>query len=387
MQVEVKENQSSLVRLDVAPLLASIKFLVDLARRKAERWTDAGEKKNQQMMLKACGTMAEATSRIDEGLEVLKKDPFDEKAKDNVMWSARTIIQSTVALLQLSDNYDIRKTINAAKQSEVEQNKFLAASMTEINEPVRQLVYETVNLAKLVQDRINYIIDPMLKRKLEECNEVVRTKVEPLIHAHVGVLSAPNDEKAKKTRDDLAAELVKVYKKIISLAKLSSQEMFSGIDLNLNPLDDDDRYKEIAPIECTLEDGCRRIMELAGNQATAKQMNAAVRDAQNAAQKAIDRAKKAIAEETDPEKKKVLEQALANLEGQRRNLKDAAEAYAKDPSPANAKKLQECAMWLDDAGTKALQAEEMPDHLDKAQNLVQLALASLANAVKVSESA
>lgn len=59
--------------------------------------------------------MAEATSRIDEGLEALRSDPFDVKAKDDVLWSARTIIQSTVALLQLSDNYDIRKTINAAK--------------------------------------------------------------------------------------------------------------------------------------------------------------------------------------------------------------------------------------------------------------------------------
>jgi hypothetical protein len=26
-----------------------------------------------------------------------------------MLWSARTVIQSTVALLQLSDNYDIRK--------------------------------------------------------------------------------------------------------------------------------------------------------------------------------------------------------------------------------------------------------------------------------------
>ena len=31
-QVEAKENESSLVRLDVSPLLSSIKFLVDLAK-------------------------------------------------------------------------------------------------------------------------------------------------------------------------------------------------------------------------------------------------------------------------------------------------------------------------------------------------------------------
>jgi hypothetical protein len=80
-QVEAKENESTLVRLDVAPLLSSIKFLVDLAKRKAQRWTEVGEKKNQSQMLKACATMAEATSKIDEGLETLRKDPFDVKVR------------------------------------------------------------------------------------------------------------------------------------------------------------------------------------------------------------------------------------------------------------------------------------------------------------------
>jgi hypothetical protein len=230
--------------------------------------------------------MAEATSKIDEGLETLRKDPFDVKAKDDVLWSARTIIQSTVALLQLSDNYDIRKTIQAAKASEAEQNKMLAGGMAELQESVRQLVFETVNLAKLVQDRINYIVDPMLQKKLEECNVVVRTQAEPLIHAHVAVLQAPNDAAAKKKRDDIAAELAKAYKKIISLAKLTSQEMFSGIDLNLNPLDDDDKAREIKAMDVTLEDGCRRIIEMAGNQCSAQQMLAAIRDAQNAVLKA-----------------------------------------------------------------------------------------------------
>jgi hypothetical protein len=216
--------------------------------------------------------MAEATSRIDEGLETLRSDPFDVKAKDDVLWSARTIIQSTVALLQFSDNYDIRKTINAAKASETIQAKMLGGGMAELQDCVQKLVFETVNLAKLVQDRINYIVDPMLKKKLEDCNAIVRSQAEPLIHAHVAVLQAPNDAAAKKKRDDIAAELSKTYKKLISLAKLTSQEMFSGIDLNLNPLDDDDKMREIKALELSLDDACRRIIEMAGNQCSAQQM-------------------------------------------------------------------------------------------------------------------
>lgn len=45
--------------------------------------------------------------------------------------------------------------------------------------------------------------------------------------------------------------------------------------------------------------------------------------------KEIEKAKKAIADETDPEKKKVLEAALANLENNLRNIQDAGQAYAK----------------------------------------------------------
>jgi hypothetical protein len=299
-----------------------------------------------------------------------------------VLWSARTIIQSTVALLQLSDNYDIRKTIQAAKASEAEQNKMLAGGMAELQESVRQLVFETVNLAKLVQDRINYIVDPMLQKKLEECNVVVRTQAEPLIHAHVAVLQAPDDAAAKKKRDDIASELAKAYKKIISLSKLTSQEMFSGIDLNLNPLDDDDKAREIKAMEVSLDDGCRRIIEMAGNQCSAQQMLAAIRDAENAVIKEIEKAKKAIAEETDPEKKKVLEAALANLENNLRNIKDAGQVYAKQVNPANAKKIAAIATALLDAGAQMQQAIEMPDHLDRAANLVQVALATLANALK-----
>ncbi len=59
-QVEAKENESTLVRLDVAPLLSSIKFLVDLARRKAQRWTEVGEKKNQATMLKVRAQQTES---------------------------------------------------------------------------------------------------------------------------------------------------------------------------------------------------------------------------------------------------------------------------------------------------------------------------------------
>lgn len=48
--------------------------------------------------------------------------------------------------------------------------------------------------------------------------------------------------------------------------------MFSGIDLNLNPLDDDDKMREIKALDLCLDDACRRIIEMAGNQCSAQQM-------------------------------------------------------------------------------------------------------------------
>ena len=77
------------------------------------------------MMLKACATMAEATEKVDTSLEALKRDPYDDVAKDDLLWSARTVVQCTVTLLQLADNYDIRKIINGAKQSQKTQDDLL----------------------------------------------------------------------------------------------------------------------------------------------------------------------------------------------------------------------------------------------------------------------
>ena len=79
-------------------------------------------------------------------------------------------------------------------------------------------------------------------------------------------------EKGKASSHVYPFLLQRAYKKIISLVKLTSQEMFSGIDLNLNPLDDDDKMREIKALDLSLDDACRRIIEMAGNQCSAQQM-------------------------------------------------------------------------------------------------------------------
>ena len=44
--------------------------------------------------------------------------------------------------------------------------------MVDIPEVVREYIFKTVSLSKIVTVRVNYIVDPILKKKLEKPNEV-----------------------------------------------------------------------------------------------------------------------------------------------------------------------------------------------------------------------
>ena len=85
-QVEAKENQSELVNLNIKPLLGSMRFLVEQAKKKANNWTGKEEEKNKKNMMKACDTMSNACETIDRSMEILKNDKFNQKAKDEMLW-------------------------------------------------------------------------------------------------------------------------------------------------------------------------------------------------------------------------------------------------------------------------------------------------------------
>lgn len=100
---------------------------------------------------------------------------------------------SQVFLLQTADLYDIRQIIRLGKDSKEWNDKLvncrtyvgrgtedcfyllltLMYSVVDLPDIVRQYIFQTVSLAKIVEVRINYIVDPILKKKLEKPNEVI----------------------------------------------------------------------------------------------------------------------------------------------------------------------------------------------------------------------
>ena len=380
-QVEAKENESELVNLNVKPLLGAMNYLIDLARRKAEKWVGIAEEKNQKNMLRTCATMSNATETIDKSLDALKQDAYNDKAKDELLWAARTVVQCTVTLLQLADNYDIRKIIQCCKDAEAEQNKLTSLKpedMGQLPDIIRAYIFHVVSLAKIVEARANYVPDPALARKFREANESVSSLPEPLIQLQVNGVSNKDERSIAQAREH-DKKLKEAYKNITKYAKLSSQEMFAGIDLDLNPLDNDD------PNAMKVPGSGQNFPELLKKLQTAVESNQPTKALQIAqlmqdpGAEQVNIGKNAAANEADPNKRKLIEQAAANLANDLKNMLNNAKAYATNA--ANRGKMLEAINAVVDSSDAMRQAMDMPDDFDKAAEGVALSLAGLHSAV------
>jgi cell fate regulator YaaT (PSP1 superfamily) len=69
---------------------------------------------------------------ISKMVDILQVDLYDKEAKKKLLWACRNAMQQTVALLQISDRYDIRKIIRGAKLCHVENDRM--ATLTDVSQ-------------------------------------------------------------------------------------------------------------------------------------------------------------------------------------------------------------------------------------------------------------
>ena len=93
-------------------------------------------------------------------------------------------------------------------------------------------------------------------------------------------------------------KLKETYKQIIKLAKLSSQEMFAGIDLDLNPLDDDDPNAK--KMQLDISDLGKKLYGILESGGDPKKVLQLVSEIQDCANEQIRLGKDAMMQETDP---------------------------------------------------------------------------------------
>ena len=68
---------------------------------------------------------------------------------------------------------------------------------------VKDFIFQSVSLAKIVQVRINYIVDPLLKKKLEQPNAVLQSDPEAEIQFCASILQGQGSANDAIKRDEL----------------------------------------------------------------------------------------------------------------------------------------------------------------------------------------
>jgi hypothetical protein len=86
------ENESELEQPDFAPMIQSVKYLVNLAEQKAAQWSQTDEPENQDTMLDLCRELKQATLDIAESLKVLQFDRFNKENKEKLLFACRYVV-------------------------------------------------------------------------------------------------------------------------------------------------------------------------------------------------------------------------------------------------------------------------------------------------------
>lgn len=361
--------------------MSAITLLSKLAKAKAAQWTETEEADNKSKMVEAITVLDKELLDISKMVDILQVDLYDKEAKKKLLWACRNAMQQTVALLQISDRYDIRKIIRGAKLCHVENDRM--ATLTDVavlTDAVRAYVFSTVQLAKLIVSRIKYIVDPVLKRRLEQGNQVIQSMPERLVQLTVGTFES-NDPETQNQRLDVHARVKAAIEDLVAATKQSSQELFAGIDLELQPLEDDDegiiKDEDVAMKAQNMLDRLARAVD--------RTADAANRGNGNEAGLGARAVRDVVAELEEMAQRPDMNGALDRLKNALKGLLGAVRDSVNDPNnPANRAKLTNAADELK-RGARDLVDEFLKDPSVAAmetQNMnALLALADLENAV------
>lgn len=289
-------------------------------------------------MRRSAGRLRSATSEMANYALDIEKNGFSEPTKVSMLNTARAILESTVLMLQLADQFDVGQITRAGHLVEQEVGSTKGArSMPELVENSRALTHRALNLIQLAEERIGLLADPTFKRRLDTANATLRSDVEPYLNACKDMVSDNASNPAVRQRNEgtkraNAERIQAAVTEIILVCRLSQQHMWDKVSLDINallrgrlpPLD---LLKSIARDLDAEFDALTNALHNRNNPA-ADQALKGIQDGGNA-QTAV---ALTMAEKADPTDKKGLMDALDRLERALRDLRDAANRKKDNPT-------------------------------------------------------
>jgi len=135
---EADETGAKLKSLNTDALLHAMKFLADLATKKAAMWGEL-DKKMEQEMLSSTRELQQCVIAINRDIQTIADNPISKDAKKSLLLAAKSLMQRTVFLLQTADLYDIRQIIRLARESKDWNDKLVdCRNVVDIPEVVRE---------------------------------------------------------------------------------------------------------------------------------------------------------------------------------------------------------------------------------------------------------
>ena len=190
--------------------------------------------KIQSGMFETGKQIRHGTSEIVRCGHILQGDNFNKNAKQDLLAAAKIVMQGTVRELHLADKYDVLKLIEAANICKQELNKTNSLTAEQLVNVARSLSAGIVNVIKLSSERIKNLADPMMKRRLDNANNVCRTETQTLVRSLGAILQNPSNQQAKQEKDAKTRDLHAALDEIIDVARASCKGMFDELDMDFD---------------------------------------------------------------------------------------------------------------------------------------------------------
>jgi hypothetical protein len=273
LATDVEENEK--LAHNLVPAAQVVKqcseALVSIGEEVVGQWRRALDDETMaQRTQQMCDSILKAGNVVYRTCRELASAPKDVNCKRELTEAAKEILLSTTQLLQLADLYESLKLIKycEAVLSVLDIFENVLQVLSDFNAVAQDIALGSVEVAKLVAVRLNFISHSEYVRRLRAASDYVRSNTESLILIVRESLERPTDAAARTRKHTACGDYRKTLEEIIEVTRLSSRDLMDRLNLNFDPLirkklPPPQEPEEEAPLDTSaLEDAARRLAEL-----------------------------------------------------------------------------------------------------------------------------
>eukprot|EP01114_Cavostelium_apophysatum_P015963 TRINITY_DN4461_c0_g1_i1.p1 TRINITY_DN4461_c0_g1~~TRINITY_DN4461_c0_g1_i1.p1 ORF type:complete len:790 (+),score=205.06 TRINITY_DN4461_c0_g1_i1:122-2491(+) len=321
-------TQRKLAVNTTAQLGKAVDFLIDLAQKSADTYNDEYKRKMEDVI----ASMKKSASTLYSFSEKVVESSYN----DVISTEMKKMLVDSVQMLKVQDEARVKNIVLSGKSAiDVIQRIRHANSVQDLVSMATDLTVLT-NLATLINKRTPQVTNPTLSESLKRSVEVIKENTPQILIVSRAALEDKNNKDKEKARMDVLGDLVASISQAMS-AVAQSASLLQTFDVEYFYPGGGGYRRPIDPALLARMAALRnKILSKLGDlkvpRGNPQDSVAILREITASIQDQI-REGRALAEKIDdPEKKRALLEACAELEKHAGNLLKAAKAYLSDPT-------------------------------------------------------